>query len=216
MAPKKRITPFAVFRLVAVLVFSVGVTACGKTVHWKQEVLLQDGRVIIVERESEQTGKLFPQNIAMEKTQFLTFTNPDTGEKVSWRVPKGLKPYALDFESRIPYLILNAYTVADYNTWNCPNPPYLVYRYEGGSWMPISFEQLPAKFEKRNLVDMSKSFQRFSNDGLMTLNEQERFLKDLPIESRSISREKISPIGHGCFDSTLYRLGRQSEIDHRR
>ncbi len=141
-------------RLLTTLLLCLPLAACGNAVHWKQEVLLLDGRVIIVERESEQTGKLFPQNISMEKSQFIAFTNPDTGEKVSWSIPQGLKPYALDFDNRVPYLVLNAYTVADYNTWNCPNPPYLVYRHESGNWVPIPFDQLPDKFVRRNLVDI--------------------------------------------------------------
>lgn len=203
-------------RLISILLLCLPLAACGKAVHWKQEVLLQDGRMIIVERISEQTGKIYPENIVMEKSQKIVFVNPDTNEKIAWNIPQGLKPYALDFENSIPYLVLDAYTDANYNDWGCPNPPYLVYWYEKSVWSSIPFEQLPEKMKKRNLIDMSKEFQRFSKDDLLTLDEHQKWLKDLPKGRRAISREKINPIAEGCDGSTLYRLGRQSEIDTRR
>lgn len=204
----------AVFSLMACLSFS----ACSdeRTVHWKQEVQLQDGQVIIMDRTSVQTGTIYPENISMEKSQHIEFVNPDTNEKVEWDIPKGLLPYALDFDSKTPYLVLTAYTVADYNNWNCPNPPYLIYRYQDHNWNSISIDQLPSRFEKRNLIDMSKEFQRFSQADLLTLDQHQQWLKDLPKNRRAISREKISSIAEGCLGSTLYRLGRQSEIDYRR
>jgi len=204
------------FRLLSILLLCIPLVACGKTVHWKQEVLLQDGRVIVVERTSEQTGNIFPENISMEKSQHIEFLNPENNEKVIWDIPKGLKPFSLDFEGTLPYLVLNAYTVADYNNWNCPNPPYLVYRYQNGSWSSIPFEQLPEKIIKRNLVDMSKSYQRFSDNNFMSLDGHAKFLKDLPKNSRGISREKISAMAEGCDPDTLTKLGRQSEINYGR
>jgi hypothetical protein len=187
-----------------------------KTVHWKQEVQLQDGRVIIMDRTSVQTGKIIPENVSMEKSQSITFVNPDTNEKVAWDIPKGLLPYALDFDDKTPYLVLTSYTVADYNNWNCPSPPYLIYRYQDHGWNSIPIEQLPSRFEKRNLIDMSKEYQRFSQTDLLTLDQFQKWIKENLKDRRVIGREKINPIGRGCDESTLYRLGRQSEIDTRR
>jgi hypothetical protein len=204
------------FRLLSILLVCLPLVACGKTVHWKQEVLLQDGRVIIVERISEQTGKLFPENVSMEKFQVIEFENPDTHESISWEIPKGLLPHTLDFDNKTPYLVLSAYTVADYNNWNCPNPPFLVYRYESSHWRSISFGELPEKIEMRNLFDMSKMYRKYATSEVASLSDMKKFLARIDPEHRVIGREKISAIAEGCDPDTLVRLGRQSEINYRR
>lgn len=38
------------------------------------------------------------------------------------------------FDPGTPNFVLTGNTISDYNTWGCPNPPYLVYRYEQGKW----------------------------------------------------------------------------------
>ncbi len=203
-------------RLLSILLLCIPLIACGKTVHWKQEVLLQDGRVIIVERISEQTGKIFPENVSMEKSQSIEFENPDTKERISWDIPRGLLPFTLDFDHKAPYLVLVAYTVADYNNWGCPNPPYLAYRHDQAGWESIPFDQLPARFEKRNLIDMSKMYQKYASSEIASLEDFKKFLKRREPGDRVVSREKVSAISKGCDGSTLIKLGRQSEINYGR
>src|ERR1041385_2016857 len=92
-------------------------SACNgeKIKHWKQEVLLQDGRVILMERTSVQSGRYFPENISIEMSQAISFINPDTKERVAWDIPGGLNPFMLDFEDSVPYFVLETYGVASYN-----------------------------------------------------------------------------------------------------
>lgn len=186
--------------------------AGGKTVKWGQEVLLQDGRVIFVERVSEQTEKLFPENAILDRKQSLRFRNPDTNEEISWTIPKGLVPKILDFDNRIPYLVLQAHTVADYNNWGCPNPPYLVYQFDGSRWMSLPFEQLPSRIERRNLFDVSAAFQMITKSDTASLEDVKRYLRRLLKSQRVIDRKKVKVISEGCFEGTLYKLGRESEI----
>lgn len=190
----------------------------GRTLDWKQEVPLHDGRVIVVDRISKQTGKILPENVIMESEQTLSFTNPDTQERILWTLPKGLLPVALDFDQQKPYLVLRAYTVSDYNKWDCPNPPWLVYRYEGGEWNRMRFEEFPAVLVNRNLLPMLKVGPLKSEGGQVTVRQLEDYWKSYPNpkEAKVISREKISPIGEGCHESVLIKQGRQSEIDRRR
>ena len=212
-----------IFQSLILLLLISSLTACGsgekETLHWKQQVQLQDGRVIVMERSSQSTGPLFPENKrGLEINQVVAFTNPDTQEQITWPIPKGLKPYTLDFDKKIPYLVLNAYTVADYNTWNCPNPPFLVYRYENKQWLSLPFEQLPARFIKRNLMDMSKSIKHVSSDNLITVDEQQKWIgygraKWEQAEFSTISRKKIHPIAEGCHIGALLEQGRNSEIN---
>jgi hypothetical protein len=143
--------------------------ACGKIIRWKQEVLLHDGRVMVGDRVSKQ-GRIFPANIIMEKEQELSFTHPDTRERIRWDIPAGLLPYILDFENKIPYYVLKAYTVAGYNTWGCPNPLYIACRYTGGQWSQVPIEKLPHRFEKCNLMGSVGGCEGcFENDSVVTL-----------------------------------------------
>lgn len=195
---------------------SLSFSACSNTVNWRQEVPLQDGRVLVIERESDQ-GPYDPfVAMKMEVGQTLTFVHPDTGERIRWKLPDGLQPYMLGFDQSVPYYVLHAYTVADYNKWNCPNPPYMVFRYAQKHWTQIPFEQLPVQFTEPNLMQMAKSYGQFINNNFASLANVQKYFARKDREYRTIGREKISPVGLGCFDSVLIKQGRQSEIDHRR
>jgi len=107
--------------------------------------------------------------------------------------------------------------VADYNEWGCPTPPFLVFRYEKNNWLPVNISKLPARFSLPNLLDSAHSSDKLTADSLVTVEEMHSYLKASMIaDSKIISREKINPIGEGCFESILLKHGRQSEIDRRR
>ncbi len=203
-------------RLTLIFLLSFSLTACWaseKVIHWKQEVKLRDERVIMLDRLSTQIGPGFPGNVYLEKSQAISFVNPDTQEKISWNIPKGLNLHTLDFENKVPYLVLKAYTVADYNNWNCPNPPYMVYRYENKQWQPLPFKQLPEKVSRRNLMDMSRSIDEVSSDNIITPDEQQSWLRRLDEGDRTISRRLVHPIAKGCYPDILIKQGRESEIN---
>jgi len=205
---------------IGAIVLSVSLTACGKAIDWTEETPLHDGRVLWVERHSE-LGPSFPGNSGMEIGQSLAFKHPNTGERIAWTIPDGLNPVMIDFDQRIPYYVFAGHTVSDYNKWGCPNPPYLVYRYQHGKWSSVPFESLPASFVSRNLIPMSKDVRGLKDGGRVYANEMENLWARVEYpkpkqEARRISREKVNPIAHGCHESVLHKLGRQSEIDNRR
>ena len=203
----------------ALTVFAVctAMIACGKTIRWKQEVLLHDGRVIVVDRVSKQIGRIFPENVIIEYEQTISFSHPDTSDRFSWELPEGTLAKLLDFEKGVPYFVLRPASVADYNEWGCPNPPFLVFRYEKNNWLPVNISKLPARFSLPNLLDSAHSSDKLTADSLVTVEEMHSYLKASMIAaSKIISREKINPIGEGCFESILLKPGRQSEIDRRR
>jgi len=203
-------------KLIGILAAGFATSACGRTIEWKQEVPLHDGRVIVIERESEQGGHDPFIGMRMETTQTLTFVHPVTSERVRWKLPTGLKPYMLDFDNSTPYYVLIAHTVADYNKWGCPNPPYMVFRYTGKDWERISFEQLPVVFAKPNLIEMAKAWEKYIVGGVASVASLQAYQKEVSRQYRTISREKVNPIAEGCHESVLIKQGRQSEIDTRR
>lgn len=206
------------FKALSLAALSIVMTACdsGRTLEWKQEAPLADGRVIVIDRVSKQTGVKYPERAVFEFQQILSFTNPDTNERISWEIPGGTGAWMIEFDSGTPYMVLKAKSVTDYNNYDCPNPPWLVYRYTQNQWNRIPLESLPERFAKPNLLAAARTDERSSNDGFVSRQELEAFFRRQDAEYRVIGREKISPIGHGCDEGTLIRLNRQSEIDHRR
>ena len=196
-------------------------TACGKekTLDWHQEALLHDGRTLWVERHSER-GSPFPGNSGLETGQTLAFSHPNTGERIEWRIPEGLQPVMLDFEQGVPYYVLDTYVSSDYSKWGCPNPPYLVYRYQQGKWKRVAFELLPAQFVILNLMRMSKDARGLVDGGRISVDQMEAYFKDGEQGTkkfRRILREKIAPatLAYDCGLAVIFAMGRESEIDEK-
>jgi hypothetical protein len=59
---------------------------------------------------------------------------------------------------------------------------------------------------------MAKSYERFTGDGYVTLEELQAYLRRLAPEYRTISRQPINANVHGCRPSVLEKLGRSNEI----
>jgi len=208
-----------VAKCVAIIAMSALVTiGCEsrKKLAWRQEARLHDGRVIVVDRLSEQRSGSFPENVVLEYRQEISFANPNTGQRASWELPTGLGIWMLDFDGATAYTVLKTKSIADYNRWDCPNPPWVVYRYQADSWDRLPIDELPTHFRKPNMLAAANSDEKSSADGLVTAQELDRHFKRLDPPYQTISREKVSPIGKGCDEDVLVRLGRQAEIDKRR
>lgn len=188
-----------------------------RDLNWKQEVRLQDGRTIMVDRISRVTGKRFPEGGNYDIYQSLTFTHPDTNERIAWAPPEYTGPVMLDVDGPYVYYVVKAISVADYNEIGCPNPPYLVYRYADKKWKQIHIDDMPARFVERNTQRRSMDDKTALTDGVVTAQEFHAEWHNYRTrkEDREISRKKINPIGKGCDDDVLVKQGRQSEIDHR-
>jgi len=143
-----------------ILTMGVSMSACAtSTFTWKEEVLLHDGKKIIVERTDiydssmrHEIGQGAP--LAEHKT---IFTIPGTDQKVIWKSdnrsfsePEHLNLLVLDFLADTPYVATTIGGSIAYNKWGRPNPPYVFFKYLDG-WKRISLEEFPEKF-KINLI----------------------------------------------------------------
>jgi hypothetical protein len=207
----------------------------GKTIHWKQEAPLHDGRMLIVERVSELgPSALFLQSMRMEIKQTLSFKHPDTGEKISWTIPDGLQPAMIDFEQGVPWFLMITAMSSDYSKWGCPNPPYLAYRYQNGKWKHVAFEEFPASLEWLNLFTSSSD--PMNKGGLLPegsyvqRDQLEQFWGRVDLhrgglgspkpgeEARRFSRDKLSPeaFSEECDLNVVMALGRVAEMSEER
>jgi hypothetical protein len=135
------------------LIATFGLSACfGRTTYqWKEEVLLHDGRVIVVER-SVRTGEV-PVEIGQppgESDYTLTFRLAE-GKAVTWEAGKSFRPMIFDLRDGTAYVVALGRTGPDYGKHGCPKPPYFIFRYSDGRWQRIDYELMPKEIRKANL-----------------------------------------------------------------
>jgi hypothetical protein len=142
-----------------------GMSACagllGHTKGWKEEVQLNDGGVIVVERIFSLGG--YQTLDARERAlsdETITFTLPESDKRISWRTefrndipePNGLSPLLLDVVKGVPHLATSPAGCIAYNKWGRPNPPYIFLRYANDVWERIPLEEFPRELVHANLM----------------------------------------------------------------
>jgi hypothetical protein len=167
------------------------------SISWEEEVLPRDGSKIIVKRwaergENHEIGEQPPF-----KEQSLSFTLPGTNEHVTWKTEYSkevgfaeLRPLLLDVSSGSAYLVTTPVGCLSYNKWDRPNPPYVVFRYQGGEWKQIPLQELPVEMKTANVI----TFISHNNDleGLMRRNN---------ISGSYVTAEMIKKINNGIGET---------------
>lgn len=211
----KRITLLGLFLLQALGVCAcAGPLASGST-SWKEEVLLHDGRVIIVDRHFNRGG--YPTVDARERAlldETLTFALPGTNTKISWTtefrndVPQrnSLGPLLLDIVNGIPYLATSPAGCIAYNKWGRPNPPYVLFKYVEGAWHQIPLKEFSPELAQSNLMNMPASSQL---KPYYTVEDSKTKRQDGNViaYAKTILREAYPGAGGRCpdFSSQRYR-----------
>jgi hypothetical protein len=144
---------------ISLMIFGGGMSACAGETSWKEEVLLHDGTKIIVERSVERGGRHELGQRPPIKEQSLTFTLPGKNESVIWEDNftqdvggANFLPMQLEIQKDTAYLVAYPMGCLSYNKWGRPNPPYVVFKYQGKSWQRIALQELPAEFKTPNLI----------------------------------------------------------------
>lgn len=126
---------------------------------WKEEVLLHDGSKLIVERSVSRGGRHEIGQSPPISEQSLTFTIPNTSERVIWKDESSkdightnFLPIQLDVLNMQVYLTVTPAGCLSYNKWNRPNPPYVVFQYKNKEWKHIALQELPSEFKVPNLI----------------------------------------------------------------
>jgi hypothetical protein len=126
---------------------------------WKEEVLLHDGRKIIVERTVERGGRHEIGQKPPYKEQSLRFTLPGSNQTITWEDhysqdlgSANFLPMMLDLSEGTPYLVVYPMGCPSYNKWGRPNPPYVLFQYEGKEWKRIPLQELPTKTKTPNVI----------------------------------------------------------------
>jgi len=167
---------------------------------WKEEALLHDGSKIIVTRSVEHGGRHELGQEPPYKEQSLTFTLPGTNQTIKWKDhysddigSSSFMPLAVDIAKGTPYLVADTMGCLSYNKWGRPNPPYVVFKYDGKEWQRIPLSELPDEIKRPNLIfsmpdiemeKLGKSFvnaqmiQQINNSGRIKQSEHLTILRE--------------------------------------
>lgn len=145
---------------------SMSACAMGGT-SWKEEVLLHDGKKITVERSQAYGGRHEIGQGAPIKEQEITFTVPGSDKTLTFKSEysedigrANFDLLALHVLNGTPYIIASPNLCLSYNKWGRPNPPYVIFKYDGKAWQRIPLTELPAEFKELNLVIETKGEER--------------------------------------------------------
>lgn len=134
-------------------------SACADGTSWKEEVLLHDGKKLIVERSQNYGGRHEIGQKPPIKEQELTFTLPNSNRSITWKSEysedigrANLNPLALHVLNGTPYIVAEPNLCLAYNKWGRPNPPYVFFKYDGKAWQRILLSEFPAQFKSVNVV----------------------------------------------------------------
>ncbi|MCR4304331.1 MAG: hypothetical protein NUV63_08950 [Gallionella sp.] len=179
-------------KLGLLLMMGVSMTACagflgfGGT-SWKEEVLLHDGSKIIVKRSQSYGGRHEIGQSSPIKEHTISFTLPGTNKSLGFTSEYGedvgranFNLLALHILNGTPYLVVEPNLCLSYNKWGRPNPPYVLYKYDGKEWQRIQLSELPVEFKTINLIvnngreedieKAAKSLGYVSVDGVQQIN----------------------------------------------
>lgn len=207
-ANRPRLRQAIKFGLFVAIANSTG--ACAST-SWKEEVLLHDGNKIVVERSVERGGRHEIGQQPPIKEQSLTFTSPATNQRITWKSgfskDVGLadfQPLLLDIDKGVAYIVTSPVGCLSYNKWGRPNPPYVIFKYQGTTWERVTLQELPAGIDKPNLIfsspdnEVEKLGKRFISAAMVQRANSGLTQR----QDKSIVREPLA--GNGCIKTDYY------------
>jgi len=146
------------------LVLTLGVTMSAyatDTFKWKEEVLLHDGGILLVERFYNLGERATPdsrERAALDET--VTFSLPTTGKQITRKTdfqdsvpePNSLNLLLLGVVQGVPYIATYPAGCIAYNKWGRPNPPYVFFKYDRNDWKRITLEEFPLELNTTNVI----------------------------------------------------------------
>jgi hypothetical protein len=123
--------------------------------HWTDDVRLHDGRTLQVKRtvyfhygggELSEALRPHPDQYAFEAT------DPDTGNRITWKGDRDFLAVLLDFVSGTPYLVIFSMT-GNLKQYGCPEIPYVFLRFDrvADEWRQVAAADFPHDLQVPNL-----------------------------------------------------------------
>ncbi len=185
---------------------------------WQEEVRLHDGSKLVITRSQTYGGSHEIGQPPPIKEHAMTFTLPNTNKTIRWTSEYGedlgrtnFLLLAVHVLNGTPYLVTEPNLCLAYNKWGRPNPPYVVFKYDGIAWQRIRLEDLPAEFTTLNVVISLDSgiVQKMVKRGLVPVEEIRQLNRALPQpEYKTLLREPVASVGKQCGEMVYAGNGR--------
>lgn len=193
----------------------------GKT-SWKEEVLLHDGRKIIVERSQTYGGRHEVGQSTPIREHTISFTLPNSNKALTFKSEysedvgrANLNLLALHVLDGTPYIIAEPNLCLAYNKWGRPNPPYVIFKHDGKTWQRISVSELPPEFKTINLIinnGREEDIERTASGtgyvsvaGVMEINSSLLRYPSEHAQYKTILREAYPTAAGRCVELVLYK-----------
>lgn len=185
---------------------------------WKEEVLLHDGRKIVITRSQTYGGRHEIGQRPPIKEHTISFTLPGSDQRITWTSEYGedigrtnFFLLAVHVLNGTPYIVAEPNLCLSYNKWGRPNPPYVLFKYDSREWQRIPLEELPAEFTTINValdimglgVKKLVSLRLVPSEKINELNEH----VTRP-EVKTILREPVANVGNQCGEMIYAGKGR--------
>jgi len=130
--------------LVTILGCLMNLAACSPYVTWKEEVKLNDGRVIVVEQKKRAEG-----DIAREA--WLTIDLPEfSAQPIIWH--QNLEPFVVNIDDGRLYVVGFPPTGLEIEQYGNQAPPFIGFVWENGKWNRIPFNKIPEAIYDTNML----------------------------------------------------------------
>jgi len=133
---------------------AAGSTQQGSFREWKEEVKLNDGRVIIVKQKwrCDKIGKDHRgEYCSTMREAWLIIDLPEFSNKIiEWH--EQLRPMILNVDKNQLYIVGIPAIGAQIALYGNPHPPYIGYRWNIGGWQQIPFSEIPETIYKTNMA----------------------------------------------------------------
>ena len=130
--------------LISILGCLMNLAACSPYVTWKEDVKINDGRVIVVEQKKRAEGP-----IALEA--WLTINLPEfSSQPMVWH--ENLLPLVVNIDEGRLYVVGEPPTAVEARHYGCVSPPYVGFLWDSGKWKQIPFEKIPQRIYAVNML----------------------------------------------------------------
>lgn len=126
---------------------------------WTEEVQLHDGGKLIVQRSQSYGGRREIGQLPPIKEHTITFTLPNYAKTITWTSEyaedlgrTNFNLLAVHVLRATPFIAASPNLSLSYNKWGRPNPPYVLFKYEGNVWQRIALEEFPVEFKAINVA----------------------------------------------------------------
>lgn len=175
----------------------------GDTMNWKEEVLLHDGTKIIVNRSQSYGGQREVGQDPPIREHVLAFRLPGASKTIKWVSEfsqdvgrANFDLLALHVLNGTAYVVTTPNLCRAYNKWGRPNPPYVLFRYDGAVWQRIPLAELPREFATLNVIinvrreeDIERAASKLGHVPVETIKSLNASLREA--ELKSILRDPV-------------------------